>query len=123
MKRFVLYILTSLLFIQGKAQSITGLVTDRSGKGIEFAAVALSGSSSGTNTNSKGQFTLSGISNGQHVLKIVAVGFSPKEMKVSVPLVKPLNIVLAANENSLNEVVVTGTMKEMSKDESPMNID
>jgi outer membrane receptor for ferrienterochelin and colicins len=112
-----------IFFVMVRAQTITGRITDRSGKAIEFAAVALKGSNSGTNTDVEGHFNLSDVQSGHHILKIVAVGFISKEVRISVPLAKPLNIVMAGSENSLNEVVVTGSMREMSKDDSPMNID
>jgi outer membrane receptor for ferrienterochelin and colicins len=73
--------------------------------------------------DSLGNFIISKAPRGNHNLKIMAPGFSDKVLRMSVPLKDPLILTLEEKAVSLEDIVVTGTMKEMSKDDSPVNID
>jgi outer membrane receptor for ferrienterochelin and colicins len=104
-----------------RAQSIQGKITDRSGKTVAFAALAITGSTIAGTSDESGNFTLR-VPAGQQRLKVFSVGHVSRDIRITVPG-KFLSIVLEAAENALEEVVVTGTMREMSKDDSPVNID
>jgi outer membrane receptor for ferrienterochelin and colicins len=95
---------------------------DQKNHPVEFASVALLNTSHGTSTNSKGYFELSAVPQGNYTLAIASVGFQSRQITISVPS-SDLKIVLGNSETKLDEVVVTGTLKEISKDESPINID
>lgn len=105
-----------------QAQTVKGKVTDQKNHPVEFASVALLNTLYGTNTNSKGIFELNNVPAGDYTLAVTSVGFQSKQIAVKVPA-DELKIVLSTGENKLEEVVVTGTLKEISKDESPINID
>lgn len=105
-----------------RAQTVKGKIIDQKNHPVEFASVALLNTRYGTNTNSKGTFELNNVPAGDYTLAVTSVGFQSKQIAVKVPA-NELKIVLSTGENKLEEVVVTGTLKEISKDESPINID
>ena len=92
--------------MSGTAQSwrIAGTVTDSEGKPLPGAAVAVSGTSQGTITDEKGQFSLS-VSKDQ-VLHVSYLGFKPRQITIGAQT--ELNIVLEADQGILDEVVVVG---------------
>ena len=106
----LLKIAFSVVFIlhlmSGTAQSwrIAGTVTDSEGKPLPGAAVAVSGTSQGTITDDKGQFSLS-VTKDQ-VLHISYLGFKPRQITIGAQT--ELNIVLEADQALLDEVVVVG---------------
>ena len=87
------------------------------------ATVVLLDTGTGALCDSLGNFTISKVPPGNHNLKIMAPGFNDKVLRISVPLKDPIILTLQEKAVSLEDVVVTGTMKEVSKDDSPVNID
>lgn len=83
------------------AQSITGRVTDSTGTPLVGASVKLKGANKGTNTNSKGEFTID--ANIGDVLEISFVGFQNKEVSVEG---NRLMVVLKSSDNKLDEVQI-----------------
>jgi TonB-linked SusC/RagA family outer membrane protein len=85
------------------AVSIKGLVQDATGQPLVGVSVGLKGTTSGTQTDVNGHFTIS--ANVGDVLVFTYIGFVKKE----VPIVNAndLTVVLAADAKNLNEVVVT----------------
>ncbi len=106
----LLKITFSVVFIlhlmSGMAQSwrIAGTVTDSEGKPLPGAAVAVSGTSQGTITDEKGEFSLP-VSKDQ-VLHVSYLGFKPRQITIGAQT--ELNIVLEADQGILDEVVVVG---------------
>ncbi|WP_235985766.1 SusC/RagA family TonB-linked outer membrane protein [Mucilaginibacter segetis] len=84
-------------------QTVTGTVTDKSGVAIPGVTVAEKGTSNGAPTDVNGKFSIS-VKPGA-VLTFSFIGFKPKEVEVGSQT--NINVVLEANENALNEVVVT----------------
>jgi len=104
-----------------QTHSVKGKVLDESGKPLEFVAVALKGTAFSANSGPKGVFEISDVPAGKYTLLVASVGYAAKELTLNVPG-KELKVILIHN-STLKEVVVTGTMKEVSKDDSPVNID
>ncbi|TDE13178.1 TonB-dependent receptor [Dyadobacter psychrotolerans] len=78
----------------------------------------------GTSADTSGNYTLSAIPAGSYTLKISYVShptITERNFRISQNLTK--DFVMKAGENALNEVVVTGTMKEVSKLDSPVPVD
>ncbi|HRJ31211.1 MAG TPA: TonB-dependent receptor [Cyclobacteriaceae bacterium] len=91
---------------------------------IAFATVALRGTNKGTITNADGYFELKGITTGSHVLEVSAVGYKKRTQPVQVnQSVNNLTITLEEDVSQLDEVVVTGTMKEVTKLQSPIPVE
>lgn len=111
-KRGLLIMLIGLFALGvAHAQSVvTGTVTDENNLPLPGASVKIKGSSGGATANGDGKFSINAPANA--VLLVSFVGFKAKEINIGTETV--LNIKLEADQNALNEVVVTalGVKKE-----------
>ncbi|MFT4025159.1 MAG: TonB-dependent receptor plug domain-containing protein [Flavihumibacter sp.] len=117
-------LLTGLIAFAQTGQ-LTGLVYDEQGKPVEAATVAIPRLHIGTTTNSQGKYHLQGITAGAWQLRVSAIGFDSQILTLEIAGQPALtqNIQLKATGNaSLDEVVVTGTLKELRKSESPVPV-
>ncbi|KUG05929.1 TonB-dependent receptor [Solirubrum puertoriconensis] len=90
---------------------LEGVVRTTDGQPAAFAAVALKGTSYGTNTDAQGRFVLSGVPVGRYTLVASAVGFAPAEQAVDVTENATFTvpaISLARTNQELGEVMITG---------------
>ncbi len=128
MKSRIVFLVSFLLYLIPSAQSQTGriygLITSN-GQPVEFASIALPKSQTGTVSDSLGNYSISGIPTGNHLIRVSSIGFDTFERTVSVKGSQSteINISLSASQQSLNEVVVTGTMKEVSRLDSPVPVE
>lgn len=76
----------------------------------------------GTVSNIDGSYKIT-LPAGNHDLKISSIGFTNQIKKISIEADLILNFNLAPNVQNMEEVVVTGTMKEMSKMDSPVPVE
>jgi len=90
--------ITDMLF-----KPITGTVLTAEGSPLSGVSVTVAGSSRGTTTNERGEFHLE--ANEGDVLVFSFIGYQTTRLTVN--LSTPIKIVLAASENSLNNVIVT----------------
>ncbi len=124
-----LYVLLAFLLVQlstyAQTGSIRGTVTVK-GKPLEFATAALKGTQYGTTTNELGVFELKNVKYGTYQLVISSIGYRNITKSVTISEAKffqELTLQTEELENSLSEVVVTGTMKEVSKLDSPVPVE
>ncbi len=111
---FLLFLFPNSLFAQEKSL-FSGKITDYSGEPIPFAHVALKNTNLGISTDTLGNFTFSAPV-GTYLLQVSAVGYEKVERKISLKKAKEtLNLSLHESAQMLESVVVTGTMKEVSK--------
>lgn len=121
-----LFLIPFLLFYTASAQtgSIKGRITSE-GKMLEFVAVGVSGTAFSTATNEKGQYSIKDIPFGKYEFVIALSGYKIEkkaiEITSSVSLI--LDYELFSLTGRLNEVVITGTMKEMSRLDSPIPVE
>jgi len=103
--------------------TIEGYVKTKGQKGIEGVVVRLEKTSLGAITDSLGKFKIENVPAGEYLLQASSVDIQSVSKKVVVS--KPLTFVgitaLAADE--LEEVVVSGTMQEVSKLDSPVPVE
>ncbi len=94
------------------------------GKPVEFANVTLVGNSNGGISDSLGQYNIN-TTLGNYKMRVTGVGFISMEKNIAVKNTDTiiLNFNLTNIESSLNEVVVTGTLKEVRKLESPVAVE
>ncbi len=110
-----------------KAQSgqISGYVRS-AGQGLEFVNVGLQNTSLGAITDQNGYFIIANVPTGTYTITASMVGFESQSRTLTVNSgSKILQIDFELNEKSslLEGVVVTGTMKEVSKLESPVPVE
>jgi len=106
LKRLVLLFLGIFVFgYNTKAQIITlkGKISDEKGLSIPGASVKIKGTHKGTITNAEGIFTID--CSGPVILSVSAIGYTAKEVKIS--NTSNVNIILAEDNKTLGEVVVT----------------
>jgi TonB-linked SusC/RagA family outer membrane protein len=109
MKKAVLYCIASFLFLMmcspafAQNKPITGTVSDDAGT-LPGVTIKIKGSDVGTVTDVNGKYSISAAS-GQ-TLVFSFVGYATQEVAVTTQ--QPLNIKLAQNSSTLNEVVVVG---------------
>ena len=92
---------------QKQSATIKGVVRDSSGELLMGAGVVVKGTTNGCITDFDGNFTLSGVS---YPVTLVAsfIGLSEKEVTINSAAELPCLIVMEADKNFLDEVVVVG---------------
>lgn len=88
-----------------KSHKITGTVKDHTGESIIGANISVKGTTNGTITDIDGGFTLEVPSDNAEII-ISYIGYKPQEIALKGKTT--LNVVLAEDTQSLNEVVVVG---------------
>ena len=94
------------------ATKLTGTVTDENGAGMPGVTIAKKGTSAGANSDVNGKYSID--VNPGDVLVFSFVGYKSQEVKIANQSV--LNIQLAVDANSLEEIVVTGYGNQKKKD-------
>ena len=122
LKKYFSSVLLFILFNQQlSAQSLDfkgKIVSD--GTPIPFAIVTIKETKLSIQTDNDGRFVFKNMVNDSFTLTIKAIGFESKSLKYFKKniLNNTIEINLLAIENELNEVVVSGTLKEISRKES-----
>jgi outer membrane receptor for ferrienterochelin and colicins len=121
--RALFIFLISFSGVWAQTGSITGKVHHKN-EPLEFINV-VANSSIGATTNEGGVFTLQNIPPGSHQLRISGIGYETKTVEITIREneAKRINIELSEDVSLLNEVVVSGTMKEVTKMNSPIPIE
>ena len=117
MKRNILSLFFCMIACNMYAQhQLTGIVKDpANGEAIAYATVALmaaadSSIATGVTTDTAGMFRLSGVRNGEWLVRVSFVGYETVYRQASVPQQGDLGeILLAESANKLSEVIVTAT--------------
>ncbi len=112
------------LALPASSQTVTGRVWDTDGP-VQAVSVRIVGANNGAITDAQGNFTISDLRPGYYQIKASALGYLDytDSVKLIADSNTKLNINLKKDPRSLNEVVVTGTMKEMSKLNSPIPVE
>lgn len=126
MKRSIL--LFTSLFISvasfSQSQRITGKVLS-GGVGLEYANVWVKDASIGAVTDQEGRFALTVPKLGKYTIQASLMGFGSVQQSVDIRLDSETELVfeLKQLDTSLDEVVVSGTMQEVSKLDSPVPVE
>ena len=122
-KIFSVILLTSvsLTFCQSK---ISGSIVNESNEPIAFASVVLLEEKNGVSSDVNGLFEFNNLKEGEYKIRFSYIGFATKTEKVTLKQNenKILSIVLKES-NTLNEVTVTGTLKPVSRLETPVPVE
>lgn len=92
---------------------------------LPFANIHLEGTTLGSSTDQNGLFTIANIPLGEYKVIVSSLGFKTKVQRIKLLQEKnpSLVFILTEEDAQLNEVVVTATMKEVSKLESPVPVE
>ena len=103
---------------------VNGKVTDN-GEPLPLANVLLKGTKIGAATDIDGLYELNNIPSGNYVLLVTSLGYQPYQTKISIEAGanKTVNIQLEPSAQNLEETVVTGTLKPVSRLESPVPVE
>lgn len=120
MKYIILFL--STLSISLNAQQITGSVI-YDGEPLPYVNVYLKGTSKGTTTDENGFYKINAIEAGNYTILASFTGFQTQRKNITVSS-NPLVINFDLKESGLlEEVVVTGTLKAVSRLESPVPVE
>lgn len=119
--------LLSLMIWSGSlfSQIITGMVSDQ-GIPVPFATVKIAELNISASTDSVGMYRFDQIKPGKYILRITAVSYSPLFKSIEVfetDSVKTADFELKQEVSRLKEVVITGTLKEVSRLESAVPVE
>ncbi|MGB0369151.1 MAG: TonB-dependent receptor, partial [Flavobacteriales bacterium] len=119
---FLFIVLAKLSFAQSGV--VLGTITDGA-ESVPFANVVLKGTTFGVSANENGEFKLENIPFGNYQIQISSIGFVPFTQKIELKSeeLQLGKLELAPSVLGLDEVVVTGTMKETFVSASPIKID
>lgn len=122
----ILIFLSVLFTVPLAAQgTLSGVVTDEAGTPVPYAGVGLLKTDIGTMADDSGHFVLIDLAAGDHRLSVTALGFKNTAQTVVIAdgIDTEINIVLENDGALLEEVVVTGTLKPVSKTNSAVPVE
>lgn len=92
---------------------------------VQSASILLTNTTIAAKSDESGSFEITGIPFGMYELKITCVGFEPYKASLSILDSNPVavNVRMIQADPTLNEVVITGTMKAVSRLESPVPVE
>ncbi|MCP9766126.1 TonB-dependent receptor [Lacihabitans soyangensis] len=121
---FILLIIMSFANISPGQYELKGQIfTKAKSEKLPFASVKIKGTTIGTTTNEEGEFSFKNLQKGKVTLITSFIGMLEKQTEVILDKNTFVKIELNDDPSQLNEVVVTGNLKEMSKAESAIPID
>nr|WP_254712498.1 TonB-dependent receptor [Polaribacter pectinis] len=124
-----IFIKISCLFFFGiistyaQNNSVSGKVISN-GEVLPFVNIYLKNTKLGTATNEKGFFELKNIPNGTYTIVASSVGFESKSARIILSGNEKITKNFNLNENSsLEEIVISGTLKPVTKSKSPVPVE
>ena len=102
--------------------NIKGQVLNENNEGFAFANVFIKGSSQGTTTDEDGFFEFKTSLRPPFYLDISFMGFETREIRIE-NTNQFIEVILKPSVDMMDEVVVSGTLKAMRKDESPVPVE
>lgn len=120
---FTFLLFLEVISVSAQNNSISGNITFK-GTVLPFVNVYLKSTKIGTSTDENGYFLLKNIPNGNYTIIISSIGFKTKSDKISFSgnqnIIK--NVALS-EDNFLDEIVISGTLRPVSKSASPVPVE
>jgi outer membrane receptor for ferrienterochelin and colicins len=109
----------------GQKGSISGTVKQVDGSVIPFANVYIADSKIGVASDEFGSFLIKNVEDGEYNIIAQSIGFdrSVKRIKVLSNTITNIEFILNQGQQTIEEVVISGTLKEMSKKNSPVPVE
>lgn len=123
LKKYIL-VLFGFTALHAQTAKITGTVTD--GKsGILAATIIIEGTSLSAVANENGIYSIENIPAGNYEVVATSVGYATTHQTLTLidGEEATVNFILIQEDESLDEVVITGTMKEVSRLDSPIPVE
>ena len=116
---YIMSLIVALTELRAQDRTVTGIVKDASTKqALPYCNVVIKGQNKGATTDVHGKFSLTNITDNTDII-VSYVGYASDTVRIGVNQ-NNLTIWLKPDAKSLNEVVVvSATMKEVSKMNSP----
>ncbi|MEL0455431.1 TonB-dependent receptor [Flavobacteriaceae bacterium SZ-1-7] len=118
-----------LVFVLGlfslsiNAQKITGMVTS-SNESMPYVNVYLENTSKGTSSNEMGGYTISDVPYGDYTIVASFTGYKKVKKQITINNENTLVVNFDLEDSELlNEVIITGTLKSVSRLESPVPVE
>ena len=124
-KWFTLLVLSLIaVIVQGQTTTLSGTVITKDGP-VEFAHIIVQSTSSLTYTDQAGIYRIPDLSPGKYTVKVTAIGYKSTEKHVALRDNESieLNFELEPTSAILEQVVISGTMKEVSRLDSPVPVE
>lgn len=115
--RFLMFYIGFFMIGIAQAQTgeIKGQIVDETGSPLPGASIVVDGLSKGVSSDFEGNFSITGLEEGNYNLVISYIGFTNQTLAVSVPQSESLQISMMENANLLSDVVVTGVFDARSR--------
>jgi outer membrane receptor for ferrienterochelin and colicins len=128
MKTKLLLLLLVCLLPLASAWAQTGTLKGSvraAGQAVPFASVGLKGTTHGATADEHGSFVLDKVPAGQYQLAVSALGYAPAERAVTVQAqqTSQVTVLLVSASNALADVVISGTLGEVSKSQSAVPVE
>ena len=120
-----LYLLAGAAGISAQQAKIRGQVKAGS-ETVPYATVSIVGTSQGAVADSTGAFEIENLNPGSYDLRVSGTGISPQTQKVkilSATDVQTATFKVVEDKSVMDEVVITGTLREVSRLESPIPVE
>ena len=118
-------LLTLAVSTYGQHGTVAGTVTSQ-GRPLEFSNIGLLGTTYGSPSDVNGYYSINNVPYGTYRLSISSIGYKAQEQEIIVSPDQPrvtIDFNMMEMAGSLDEVVISGTMKEVSKLESPVPVE
>ncbi|MDB9823693.1 TonB-dependent receptor [Flavobacteriaceae bacterium] len=102
-------------FAQAQTGEIKGQIVDETGSPLPGASIVVDGLSKGVSSDFEGNFSITGLDEGNYNLVISYIGFDNQTVAASVPQSESLQVSMMENANLLSDVVVTGVFDARSR--------
>ena len=116
-------VLVMSIQLQAQYASVTGVVREGD-MPLEYANIGLKGTTYGASSDADGNFRIEKVPYGSYTLVVSMVGYETiqKEISLSKPSAS-VNFFLRESVGTLEEVVISATLKEVSRLESPVPVE
>lgn len=110
--------------IKAQTGKISGVIKEN-GNPVGYANIGIKGTTKGAIANDSGYFELNQLPGGSYTLMVSAIGYENllKHVTIKEGQRLQLTLELEKSQNALNEVTVTGTMKEAGKLSTPVPVE
>ena len=119
----ILLLLATSINCYSQKNTLSGKVSDNSGV-LSYANIYIKNTKLGTSSSENGQYQIKNIPNGTYTVIISSIGYKTKSRKITFNKnYKTIRNFLLESDNSLDEIVVSGTLRPVSKSASPVPVD